>query len=123
MVDARTGTGKLRLLDIFAVIDHQGEIDVSVSQVSRDMPARVSCTGLAKVEHLFINLGCLLQIVDFDGDVNDTSMPFSSLRKFKLRIEVSAAASGKAAAALLISAMISRRLMRFPQDPTIASQI
>src|SRR5262249_36758544 len=40
VVDARTGTGKLRLLDIFAVIDHQGEIDVSVCQVSRDMPAR-----------------------------------------------------------------------------------
>jgi hypothetical protein len=27
---------------------------------------------LAKAEHLFIKLGCLLQIVDFDGDVNDT---------------------------------------------------
>src|SRR5262249_25645485 len=27
MVDARTGTGKLCLLDIFAVVDHQGEID------------------------------------------------------------------------------------------------
>src|SRR5215469_181988 len=43
VVDARTGTGKLRLLDIFAVVDHQGEIDVSVCEVSRDMPARVSC--------------------------------------------------------------------------------
>jgi len=49
-------------------------------------------------------------------------MPFP-LFKNQLRIEVSAAASGKAAAALLISAMIYRRLMRFPQDPTIAGQI
>jgi hypothetical protein len=63
MVDTRAGTRKLRLLDIFAVIDHQGEVDVSVCQVSRDMPARVSCAGLAKAEHLFIKLGCLFQIV------------------------------------------------------------
>src|SRR5262249_62108047 len=62
MMDARTGAGKLRLCDIFTVVDHQGEIDVSVCQVSRDMPARVPCAGLAKAEHLFIKLGCLLQI-------------------------------------------------------------
>jgi hypothetical protein len=49
-------------------------------------------------------------------------MPFLSSR-IQLRIEVSAAASGKAAAALLIGAMISQRLMRFPQGPTIAGQI
>jgi hypothetical protein len=49
-------------------------------------------------------------------------MPFLS-SKIQLRIEVSAAASGKAAAALLIGAMISWRLMRFPQGPTIAGQI
>src|SRR5262245_52834378 len=30
MVNTRTGTRKLRLLDIFAVIDHQDEVDVSV---------------------------------------------------------------------------------------------
>src|SRR5262249_15342326 len=30
MVDARTGARKLRLFDIFAVVDHQGQIDVSV---------------------------------------------------------------------------------------------
>jgi hypothetical protein len=81
-VDARTRTGKLRLLDIFAVVDHQGEIDGSVGQVSRDVPARVPCAGLAKAEHLFIKLGCLLQIVDFDGDVNDAGHAFSSLQKF-----------------------------------------
>src|SRR5262245_64741874 len=60
MVDTRTGTRKLRLLDIFAVVDHQGEIDVSVCQVSRDMPARVSCAGLAKAEDILIKFGCLL---------------------------------------------------------------
>jgi hypothetical protein len=54
--------------------------------------------------------------------VNDTRHAFP-LFKIQLRIEVSAAASGKAAAALLIGAMISRRLMRFPQGPTIAGQI
>src|SRR5262249_33068480 len=79
MVDAQTGTGKLRLLDIFAVVYHQGEIDVSVCQVSRDMPARISCADLAKVEHLFIKLASLLQIVDFDGDVNDARHAFPSL--------------------------------------------
>src|SRR5262249_9641438 len=71
MVDTRTGTGKLRLLDIFAVVYHQGEINISVCQMSRYMPARVSRAGFAKPEHLFIKLRCLLQIVDFDGDVND----------------------------------------------------
>src|SRR5215813_2995907 len=30
MVDARTGARKLRLYDIFVVVDHQGQIDVSV---------------------------------------------------------------------------------------------
>src|SRR5262249_9829483 len=95
MVDTRTGTRKLRLLDIFAVIDHQGEIDASICQVSRDMPARVSSAGLAKAKHLLIKLGCLLQIVDFDGDVNDTGHVFSSLQKYNLGV----VASGKAAAA------------------------
>jgi hypothetical protein len=73
---------------------------------------------LAKAEHLFIKLGCLLQIVDFNGDVNDTRHAVSSLQKFNC-----VSSSGKAAAALLISAMISRRLTRFPQEPTIAGQI
>src|SRR5262245_23289139 len=113
VVDARTGTGKLRLLDIFAVIDHQGEIDVSVCQVSRDMPARVSCAGLAKAEHLFIKLGCLLQIVDFDGDVNDTGHSFSSLQKSNCVLRLSAAASGKAAATPLSSAMNRPKVQRW----------
>jgi hypothetical protein len=30
MVNAWTGAGKLRLFDIFAIIEHQGHIDVSV---------------------------------------------------------------------------------------------
>jgi hypothetical protein len=76
------GPESWRLLDIFAVVDHQGEIDVSVCQVSRDMPARIACAGLTKAEHFFIKLGCLLQIVDFDRDVNDARHTFSSLQKF-----------------------------------------
>jgi hypothetical protein len=60
----------------------------------------------------FIKLGCLLQIVDFDGRCERYEACRFLSSKIQLRIEVSAAASGKAAAALLISAMISRRLMR-----------
>ena len=34
MVDARTGARKPRLFDVFAIVDHQGQVDVSVCEVS-----------------------------------------------------------------------------------------
>jgi hypothetical protein len=35
------------------------------------MPTCVSCAGLAKAKDVLIKLGCLLQIVNLDRDVND----------------------------------------------------
>jgi hypothetical protein len=40
--------------------------------VSRDMPTCISCASLVEAEDILIKLGCLLQIVDLDRDVNDT---------------------------------------------------
>ena len=56
------GVGELRVLDLLAVVDHQGEIDVSVGHVARDVAARIAGVGLAKAEDVLIEPGCLLQV-------------------------------------------------------------
>src|SRR5712691_1129456 len=71
MVDAGAGAGELRLRDLLAVVDHQGEIDVAVGHVARDVAARIAGIGLAKAEDVLIEPGCLLQVGDLDGNVND----------------------------------------------------
>jgi hypothetical protein len=35
------------------------------------MPTCISCAGLAKAEDVLIKLGCLVQIINLDRDVND----------------------------------------------------
>ena len=80
-VDARTGTGKLRLLDIFAVIDHQRDRCFRPSGVARHARVHTLC-WFGESRTPLHKIGCLLQIVDFDGDLNDTGHAFSSLQKF-----------------------------------------
>src|SRR6266567_1443460 len=56
------GVGELRVLDLLVVVDHQGEIDVAVGHVARDVAARIAGVGLAKAEDVLIEPGCLLQV-------------------------------------------------------------
>jgi hypothetical protein len=67
MVDAGAGAGEPRLCDILTVVDHQGQIDVSISHVPRNMPASISRGGLTKAEDILIKLGRLLQIISQRG--------------------------------------------------------
>jgi hypothetical protein len=41
------------------VVDHQGQIDVSISHVLRNMPASISRAGLKKADDILIKLGRL----------------------------------------------------------------
>src|SRR5260370_791151 len=74
VMDAGSGTRKLGLLLVLAVVDHQREVDIAVGHVPRRVAARMSGLGLIDPEHVLIELCRLLQVVHvaaFDGDVYD----------------------------------------------------
>ena len=88
VMDAGTGPGELRLLLLLAVVDHQGEVDIAVGHVPRDVAAGMAGLGLVDAEHVLVELGRLFQIFDLEGDVHDaghgallfTRLPDSSRR-------------------------------------------
>src|SRR5260370_1357041 len=71
MMDARAGTGELRLRVVLAVVDHEGEIDVAVGHVPGSVAARMSGLGLIDAEDVLVELGRLFQVIDLEGNVND----------------------------------------------------
>ena len=56
---------------VLAVIDHDREVDIAVGHMARGVAARVPGLGLIDTEHVFVELGRLLEVVDLDRDVND----------------------------------------------------
>jgi hypothetical protein len=79
MMDAGTRAGKLCLVHLFIVIDHERDIQVAVRHVAGDMTARVAGAGLTKAEYVLIEFGGALEIFDLDSNVNDASHCLLSL--------------------------------------------
>src|SRR6185312_6615660 len=71
MMDAGALAGELRLLDILGIVEHEGEVDIAVGHVARDVAAGIALAGALEAEDLLVEFGGLLEIVDLDGDMHD----------------------------------------------------
>jgi hypothetical protein len=56
MMDAGSGSGELRLVHLFIVIDHERDIQIAVRHVAGYVTARMTSAGLSQAKHVLIKL-------------------------------------------------------------------
>ena len=70
-MDRRSIAHQFRFLVVFAVIDHQREVDIAIRQVPQNMPARAPRSDLTEPEHVFVEPRRCLQVAHFERQVID----------------------------------------------------
>src|SRR5262245_57502512 len=73
VMNAGPGPGELRLRLVLAVVGHEREIDGAFRHVARGVAARVAGLELVDAEHVLVELGGPLQVLDLERDVDDAS--------------------------------------------------
>src|SRR5258706_3883585 len=71
MVEPRAGACELGFGGVLAVIDHEGEVDMPIGQMARDVLAVAAGLGVLEAEDFGIELSCLFKVIDLDGEMDN----------------------------------------------------